>query len=245
MKFAILQFPGSNCDQDCLRLCRDGAGIEAEYVWHGDDSLDGFDAVIVSGGFSYGDYLRCGAIARFSPVMRAVERAAAEGRLILGICNGFQILCETGLLPGALIRNRGLRFVCARQHLRVETGDSPFTNQFTIGEVIQLPVAHGEGCYVAEEATLAQLKEEDRILVRYCDTEGRAGSNPNGSLEAIAGICNQGRNVFGLMPHPDRAFEPRLGGTDGLRVITSMLHWLNPQQAPQPFPQRKPQSAAA
>jgi len=220
MKFAVLQFPGSNCDQDCLRLCRDGAGIDADFVWHGTDSLAGYDAVIVSGGFSYGDYLRCGAIARFSPIMQTVTRAAREGRLVLGICNGFQILCEAGLLPGALIRNRGLRFVCAPQQLRIESVDSPFTHRFGKGEVIQLPVAHGEGCYVADAATLAELNAEERVLVRY------VGGNPNGSLEDIAGICNAERNVFGLMPHPDRAFEPRLGSADGLRVIESMQQTL-------------------
>jgi len=221
MKFAVLQFPGSNCDQDCLRLCRDGAGLDADLVWHGRDSLAGYDAIIVSGGFSYGDYLRCGAIARFSPIMRAVRQAAEEGRLVLGICNGFQILCEVGLLPGALIRNRGLRFVCAQQSLRIESANSPFTNRFEQGEIIRLPVAHGEGCYVADPATLAELNAEDRVLVRYAE------GNPNGSAEEIAGICNAERNVFGLMPHPDRAFEPRLGSADGLRVIESMLETLS------------------
>jgi len=224
MRFAVIQFPGSNCDQDCVRLVRDGAGAEADLLWHGTPSVEGFDAVIVPGGFSYGDYLRCGAIARFSPVMRAVAEAAGRGMPVLGVCNGFQILCEAGLLPGALVRNRGLRFVCAPQWLRVETSQSPFTNNLRTGAVIQLPIAHGEGCYFADAPTLASLNANRQVLLRYCAEDGRITpeSNPNGSLENIAGICNRERNVFGLMPHPDRAFELRLGSADGIAIIKSL-----------------------
>jgi len=228
MKIAVIQFPGSNCDQDCLAWCRAVKELSDDStvgsVWHGEASLDGWDAVVVPGGFSYGDYLRCGAIARFSPIMRGVAALAEAGGLVIGICNGFQILCEAGLLPGALIRNRGLRFVCQPQWLRVEQVDTPFTNRFAHGEVIQLPIAHGEGCYVADPDVLDTLKAEGRILMRYSDPAGEItdASNPNGSMEGIAGICNARRNVFGLMPHPDRAFEARLGGSDGLRVLQSM-----------------------
>ena len=229
MRFAVLQFPGSNCDQDCLHALRDDMGQEAEYVWHKTESLDGFDAIIVPGGFSYGDYLRCGAIARFSPVIRAVQRAAADGVLVLGVCNGFQILCESGLLPGALIRNRSLQFVCEEVGLRVETSDSPFTCAVPAGTVLRLPVAHGEGCYFADNATMRDLETHDQVLVRYVDTktgEPVAAANPNGSLANIAGICNRERNVFGLMPHPDRACNRRLGSEDGKAIFQSMLDTL-------------------
>ena len=229
MKFAVLQFPGSNCDQDCLHALRDDMGQDAEYVWHKTESLDGFDAIIVPGGFSYGDYLRCGAIARFSPVMGAVKKAAADGTLVLGVCNGFQILCESGLLPGALIRNRSLRFVCEEVGLRVETSDSPFTCAVSAGSILRIPVAHGEGCYFADNATLHDLETNDQVLVRYVDAktgEPVAAANPNGSLANIAGICNRERNVFGLMPHPDRACNRRLGSEDGKKIFQSMLDTL-------------------
>ena len=230
MRFAVIRFPGSNCDQDCFHAVRDEMGLATEYVWHKESSLAGFDAIIVPGGFSYGDYLRCGAIARFSPVMAAVRAAADEGKLVIGVCNGFQILCESGLLPGALIRNRSLRFVCAEVGLRVETSRSPFTNACPAGTVLRMPVAHGEGCYYADDATLAALEANDQVLLRYVDARtGRpaVGSNPNGSRADIAGVCNRARNVFGLMPHPDRACNARLGSEDGKRIFESMVRWFD------------------
>ncbi len=225
MKFAVIQFPGSNCDQDCFGAINGLEDCQAEYVWHQENSLSGYDAVIVPGGFSYGDYLRCGAIARFSPIMRAVIQEAADGTLVLGTCNGFQILCEAGLLPGALVRNRSLRFVCDMAITRVESVDSPFTGCCTKGELLRLPIAHGEGCFFADERTLSELKANDQILLRYADEAGAItpASNPNGSLENIAGICNRERNVFGLMPHPDRAAEARLGSMDGIKIFRSMM----------------------
>ena len=217
MRFAVLQFPGSNCDQDVIQALRTFDGVGADYVWHKTTSLAGFDAVVVPGGFSYGDYLRCGAIARFSPIMGAVKEFAANGGTVLGICNGFQILCESGLLPGALVRNRDLHFICEHVDLRVESNDSRFTKLATPGATLNIPIAHGEGCYVADEATLAELKANDQILVRY------AGENPNGSVDAIAGIRNRAGNVFGLMPHPERACDPLLGSTDGRVIFESLL----------------------
>ena len=225
MKFAVIRFPGSNCDQDCVLAVNNLPGASADYVWHKDTSLGDADAVIVPGGFSYGDYLRCGAIARFSPIMKTVVDFAASGGTVLGICNGFQILCETGLLPGALVRNKGLHFVCKHQHLLVESNNSRFTAAAQKGQVLSIPIAHGEGCYFADDATLEELRANDRILVRYCDAAGNTTdeANPNGSRENIAGICNEGRNVFGLMPHPERACDPLLGHTDGLLIFQSLL----------------------
>ncbi len=233
MNFAVVQFPGSNCDQDCLAALRGIEGIEAEYVWHKETSLGNADAIVLPGGFSYGDYLRCGAIARFSPIMRAVIEAARAGKLVIGICNGFQILCEAGLLPGALVRNRSLHFVCDYVSTRVETTDSPFLQGTTVGEILQIPIAHGEGCYFADEATLQELNERKQVLLRYCDADGKItpAANPNGSVENIAGICNRERNVFGLMPHPDRACETRLGSSDGTKIFQSMLHSLGATKA--------------
>ena len=233
MKFAVVQFPGSNCDQDCLAALRGIDGIESDYVWHKETSLRGWDAIVLPGGFSYGDYLRCGAIARFSPIMRSVVEEAQSGKLVIGICNGFQILCEAGLLPGALVRNRSLHFVCDMVTTRVEAADSPFMRGMPIGTLLRLPVAHGEGCYHADEATLHELNERQQVLLRYCDETGRVvpSANPNGSVENIAGICNRERNVFGLMPHPDRACEMRLGSSDGLRIFESMLRWLATDRA--------------
>ncbi len=219
MRFGVVVFPGSNCDHDAWYAITHNAGQQAEFIWH--DSLDlpsHLDAVILPGGFSYGDYLRCGAIARFSPVMSAVKRFAAEGGLVLGICNGFQVLVEAGLLPGALVRNKGLKFACRSTPLRIETTRSPFTSEGSKGQVIHLPVAHGEGCYVADERTLDRLEAEDRILFRYLD-------NPNGSMRDIAGILNEGRNVMGMMPHPERATEPLMGCTDGLVVLQSVAQF--------------------
>ena len=228
MKFAVIQFPGSNCDQDCLAALRGMDGIEADFVWHKETSLPGWDAIVLPGGFSYGDYLRCGAIARFSPIMRAVVEEARGGKLVIGICNGFQILCEAGLLPGALVRNRSLHFVCEMVTTRVEAADSPFTRGISVGTLLRLPVAHGEGCYYADKATLRELNDRQEVLLRYCDAAGRITpeANPNGSVENIAGICNRARNVFGLMPHPDRACEARLGSSDGRRIFESMLRSL-------------------
>lgn len=226
MKFAVVQFPGSNCDQDCLAAINSIEGLTAEYVWHKERSLRGFDAVVLPGGFAYGDYLRCGAIARFSPIMQAVADEARQGKLVLGTCNGFQVLCEAGLLPGALVRNRSLRFVCDVVRTRVEACDTPFTNCCTEGELLRLPIAHGEGCFFTDPQTLAELKRHRQIVLRYADAEGRVvpEANPNGSLENIAGICNRERNVFGLMPHPDRATDERLGSADGLKIFRSMIH---------------------
>ena len=225
MRFAIIQFPGSNCDQDCLAALNGIAGLRAEYVWHKEISLDGFDAIVLPGGFAYGDYLRCGAIARFSPIMGAVLEDARRGKLVIGICNGFQILCEAGLLPGALVRNRSLRFVCDMVTTRVEVPDSLFTHGCPEGTILRMPVAHGEGCFFAEENTLQELNDERQVILRYVDKSGRINSdaNPNGSIENIAGICNRARNVFGLMPHPDRACEERLGSTDGAKIFRSMV----------------------
>lgn len=223
MKFAVLRFPGSNCDQDCLHVLSRLPNSTADYVWHKDVSLSGFDAAVVPGGFSYGDYLRCGAIARFSPIMGALKEFAAAGGPVIGICNGFQILCESGLLPGALVRNKGLHFVCRHQHVRVETTRSPFTRKATQGQVLDLPIAHGEGCYFADEATLARLDQEERVILRYCTPQGGRGENPNGSCADIAGICNEQRNVFGLMPHPERACDPMLRSTDGRTIFESLL----------------------
>jgi phosphoribosylformylglycinamidine synthase len=216
MKFGVIVFPGSNCDHDALWAASHTLGQQAEFIWHDSTDLRGADVVILPGGFAYGDYLRCGAIAKFSPVMQAVRRFAAEGGPVLGICNGFQILVEAGLLPGALIRNRGLKFICRELRLRVGTTNSPFTCAAGPDRVYRMPIAHGEGCYYADERTLDELEAEDRIAFRYID-------NANGSLRAIAGVLNRERNVMGMMPHPERASEPVLGSNDGLVVFQSLL----------------------
>jgi len=225
MKIGVVQFPGSNCDQDCLRALTDGLEFEADYLWHKETSVVAYDGIILPGGFSYGDYLRCGAIARFSPIMRAVAAAARDGMPILGICNGFQILCEVGLLPGALIRNQSLLFVCQPVWIRVETSEAPCTRMLERGRKLRLPVAHGEGAYIADEKTLNGLKTNDQVVFRYVDSNGdpTPAGNPNGSLCNIAGICNRERNVVGMMPHPDRAWEARLGSEDGLLLLRSMF----------------------
>jgi phosphoribosylformylglycinamidine synthase I len=225
MRFAVLQFPASNCDQDAVYSLCNVLGQEAYLVWHKDSDLRGADVVIVPGGFSYGDYLRCGAIARFSPVMQTVQAFAAQGGIVLGICNGFQVLCEAGLLPGALIRNRSLQFRCEQIFVRAATRSSPFTREIPEGKILRLPIAHGEGCYYADDATLAGLKANDQILWQYCDKDGRLteAANPNGSLLNIAGICNRQRNVAGLMPHPERACETLVGGEDGRLIFESIL----------------------
>lgn len=225
MRFAVLQFPASNCDQDAVHALRHALGQEADLVWHKETGLHGADAVIIPGGFSYGDYLRCGAIARFSPVMGAVRDHAARGGLVLGICNGFQVLCEAGLLPGALIRNRSLQFRCENVFLHTVTRQSPFTRAIPEGRTLRLPIAHGEGCYFADEPTLDALEAGNQVLWRYADSAGSPSdhANPNGSLRHIAGVCNATRNVAGLMPHPERACEAVLGSEDGLLVFQSLL----------------------
>jgi phosphoribosylformylglycinamidine synthase I len=215
MKFGVVVFPGSNCDHDAWYAMSSVLGQPTEMLWHDVESVGGCDAVILPGGFSYGDYLRCGAIAKFSPVMRAVKKFVRDGGLVLGVCNGFQILVESGLLPGALVRNRGLKFICRPVGLRVETVNSPFTSAGTAGQTLTVPIAHGEGCYYADDRTLDELEAEDRVVFRYLD-------NPNGSLRDIAGILNEGRNVLGMMPHPERAAEPLMGSSDGLVVLKSM-----------------------
>ena len=233
MKFAVIQFPGSNCDQDCLAAINGIDGLRAEYVWHKETSLRGFDAIVLPGGFAYGDYLRCGAIARFSPIMQAVSDDARNGKLVLGTCNGFQILCEAGLLPGALVRNRSLRFVCNMVTTRVEVPDSAFTRGCPEGTLLRLPIAHGEGCYFADEATLRELNEHRQVILRYASEDGQIdpAANPNGSIENIAGICNREGNVFGLMPHPDRASDERLGSADGAKIFRSMMEAIETARA--------------
>lgn len=228
MKFGVVIFPGSNCDHDAYYALSHNLGKNTAYLWHQSEDLLGCDAIILPGGFSYGDYLRTGAIARFSPVMRAVTRWADSGGPVMGICNGFQILVEAGLLPGALMRNRGLKFICRTVHLRTETTDTPFTLDLKDGQVLAMPIAHGEGCYYADPRALEELRADDRIVFRYCTPEGRlaAQANPNGSVDHIAGIVNEGRNVLGMMPHPERASDPLMGSSDGLRIFASLASWL-------------------
>jgi phosphoribosylformylglycinamidine synthase len=215
MKIGVVVFPGSNCDHDAWYAVSANLGQQAEFIWHDSTRLGDLDAVILPGGFSYGDYLRCGAIARFSPVISTVRRFAADGGLVMGFCNGFQILVESGMLPGALLRNAGLKFICKPVQLRVETTDSPFTNRAKLGQVLTIPVAHGEGNYYADERTLAELRDEDRIAFRYV-------TPCNGSVRDLAGILNRGRNVLGMMPHPERASDPLMGSTDGLVILQSV-----------------------
>jgi phosphoribosylformylglycinamidine synthase len=224
MKFGVVVFPGSNCDHDAYHVISKHVGQPVDFIWHRDTDLRGYDAVIIPGGFSYGDYLRAGALARFSPVMRSIKEFAASGKLVLGICNGFQILCEAGLLPGALIRNRDLHFACEHVNVRVENANTPFTHDLRPESVLRLPIAHAEGNYVCDDATLAELRDQHRIIFRYCDAGGQItdAANPNGSRDNIAGICNRERNVLGLMPHPERACEDLLGSSDGRDVFRSL-----------------------
>ena len=224
-KFAVVVFPGSNCDHDAYHTAKHILGQDAEFIWHKESSLKGADVVILPGGFSYGDYLRTGAIAQFSPVMKAVAEFAAGGGPVLGICNGFQVLCEAKLLPGALLRNRDLKFHCEHIFVRVEQTDTPFTLGASRGQVLRLPVAHGEGNYFADPETLRQLQSSGRVVLRYCDASGEVldTANPNGSLDGIAGICSEGRNIVGLMPHPERACETALGSEDGLVIFHSVV----------------------
>ena len=228
MKFGVVVFPGSNCDHDVLHAVGQVLHQPAEFLWHQSEEIRGFDAILLPGGFSYGDYLRTGAIARFSPVMRAIEKFARAGGPVLGICNGFQILCEAGLLPGVLQRNAGLRFVCKQVHIRVEATDTPFTSAARQGQVLQMPVAHGDGNYFCDAETLAELERQRQVVFRYTAPDGRedAAANPNGSLANIAGICNRERNVLGLMPHPDRAVEAALGSEDGVVIFRSLIESL-------------------
>jgi phosphoribosylformylglycinamidine synthase subunit PurQ / glutaminase len=233
MKAGVVVFPGSNCDHDALYAVNEVLHESAAFIWHQSQDLSGLDVVILPGGFSYGDYLRTGAIARFSPVMSAIARFARSGGLVLGVCNGFQILCEAGLLPGALMRNQGLRFICRHVHVRVETTATPFTSAAHAGQVLRLPIAHADGNYVCDAATLAELKQNGQIVFRYCAPDARIdpAANPNGSLDAIAGVCNRERNVMGMMPHPERAVEAALGSTDGLVVLRSLVQSLARQPA--------------
>ena len=233
MKFSIIVFPGSNCDHDAYHAVKHVLGQEAEFVWHKETSLNGADVVVLPGGFSHGDYLRTGAIARFSPVMTAVGDFARSGGPVLGICNGFQILCEAGLLPGAMLRNRDLKFHCEHIHIRVEQTDTPFTSRASRGQVLRVPIAHGEGNYYAEPGVVTELEASGRVIFRYCDTHGQItdAANPNGALNSIAGICNAQRNVVGLMPHPERACEAALGSADGLVMFESVMHALSGQGA--------------
>jgi phosphoribosylformylglycinamidine synthase subunit PurQ / glutaminase len=233
MKFAIVVFPGSNCDHDAYHAVKHVLGQDAEFVWHKESSLKGADVVILPGGFSHGDYLRTGAIARFSPVMDAVADFARKGAPVLGICNGFQILLEAGLLPGAMLRNRDLKFHCEHVHIRVEQTDTPFTSHAVARQVLRIPIAHGEGNYYADPDVLRQLEASGRVVFRYCDAQGRIteAGNPNGAANNIAGICSESRNVVGLMPHPERACESVLGSADGLVLFESVVSALTAQGA--------------
>ena len=224
MKFGVIVFPGSNCDHDAYHVVSKHVGQPVDFIWHKETDLSGYDAILIPGGFSYGDYLRAGALASFSPVMTAVKEFAAQGKFVFGICNGFQILCETGLLPGALMRNADLHFVCRHVNIRTENVQTPFTSELEAGSVLSIPIAHAEGNYVCDDRTMQQLEENGQIVFRYCDENGElsADANPNGALSNIAGICNLDRNVLGMMPHPERACEELLGSTDGRHIFRSL-----------------------
>jgi phosphoribosylformylglycinamidine synthase subunit PurQ / glutaminase len=226
MKFGVLVFPGSNCDHDTYHVLREIADQPVTFLWHQSEDLENCDVIVVPGGFAYGDYLRTGAIARFSPVMQSVKRFAAGGGLVLGICNGFQILCESGMLPGALLRNAGLRYICKQVHIRTETSRSPFTQALSPGQVLKIPIGHMEGNYFCEPDTLKTLEQSDRIAFRYCTPEGKVtpAANPNGSISCIAGVFNEGHNVLGMMPHPDRSSESILGSSDGFLLFSSLVN---------------------
>ncbi len=225
MKFGVIVFPGSNCDHDAYHVISKHVGQPVDFIWHRETDLSSYDAVIIPGGFSYGDYLRAGALASFSPVMSAVKQFAKQDKLVLGICNGFQILCEAGLLPGALIRNRELHFVCEHVNVRVESTNTPFTHELSRGRVLRMPIAHAEGNYVCDDVTFQELVRDDRVIFRYCDPQGEVTdeTNVNGSRDNIAGICSRGRNVMGLMPHPERACEDALGSSDGRAIFHSLV----------------------
>jgi phosphoribosylformylglycinamidine synthase len=224
MKFGVIVFPGSNCDHDAYHVVSKHVGQPVDFVWHKQTDLSGYDAVIVPGGFSYGDYLRAGALAKFSPVMKAVKDFAARGKYVFGVCNGFQILCEAGLLPGALMRNSELHFICQHVNIRVENNEMPYTSELETGDVLSIPIAHAEGNYVCDDQTLAELESNNQIIFRYCDESGAATdeSNPNGSRSNIAGISSKERNVLGMMPHPERACEELLGSNDGRDIFRSL-----------------------
>ena len=228
MKFGVVVFPGSNCDHDAYHAAKDVLREGAEYLWHKDTDLKQSDVIVLPGGFAHGDYLRCGAMARFSPIMRAVQEFAERGGPVLGICNGFQVLLEAGLLPGAMLRNRSLKFQCEQVHVRVEQTDTPFTVACRRGQVLQMPIAHGEGNYFAEPDVISRLEANRQVIFRYTNPAGevRDDANPNGSASAIAGLCNEARNVVGLMPHPERACEPALGSGDGRIIFESVINWL-------------------
>ncbi len=224
MKFGVIVFPGSNCDHDAYHVLSKHVGQPVDFIWHKQTDLSEYDALVVPGGFSYGDYLRAGALAKFSPVMKAVKDFAADGKFVFGICNGFQILCEAGLLPGALIRNRDLHFICRHVHLSVENQSTPFTAEVEAGKVLSIPIAHAEGNYVCDDETFEGLEENGQIVFRYCDADGAItdASNPNGARSNIAGICNKDKNVLGMMPHPERACEGLLGSNDGRDIFRSL-----------------------
>lgn len=226
MKFGVVVFPGSNCDRDMQYVLGSVMGQQVEMLWHKEHSLHGCDFIVLPGGFSYGDYLRSGAIARFSPIMQEVMEFADKGGYVLGICNGFQILTEAHLLPGVLMHNNSRQFICKNIFMRCETDESMVTSKLNIGQVVQIPIAHGEGKFYADDATLLSLRENNQVLFRYCDAEGNLSdaANPNGATDHIAGICNKGRNVFGMMPHPERAADPVLGNTDGRLILDSILN---------------------
>ena len=233
MKFGVVVFPGSNCDHDAYHVVSKHVGQPVDFIWHQQTDLSGYDAIIIPGGFSYGDYLRAGALARFSPVMNSIKKFADEGKFVFGICNGFQILCEAGLLPGALIRNAGLHFICRHVNLRLENANTPFTSELDPNEILSLPVAHAEGNYQCDDATLHSLEENGQIVFRYCDENGEitTASNPNGARSNIAGICSLDRNVLGMMPHPERACEDALGSSDGLDIFRSLTKAINEVEA--------------
>ncbi|MBI4744999.1 MAG: phosphoribosylformylglycinamidine synthase subunit PurQ [Deltaproteobacteria bacterium] len=226
MRFGIVVFPGSNCDHDCYHVVKHVLEQEAEYIWHKETQIKGVDCLILPGGFSYGDYLRTGAIAKFSPVMMVVKEFADGGGLVIGICNGFQILVEAGLLPGVLMRNRDLKFICENVYLKVENTDTPFTRLYNKGEVVNIPIAHADGNYFADDQTLKRIQDNGQIIFRYCDAEGNTtdDANPNGSLLNVAGVCNEKRNVLGMMPHPERCAEAIMGNMDGKRVFESIIN---------------------
>ena len=228
MKFGVVIFPGSNCDHDCYYVIESVIGKPVEFIWHQDTSVRGFDAIILPGGFAYGDYLRTGALAKFSPVMRSVKEFADKGGMVIGICNGFQILCEAGLLPGALLRNVGMKYVCKFLHLRTETTNTPFTNTLSKEQLLHIPIGHGDGNYFADADVLKRIEDDDQVAFRYVTADGQVtrDANPNGSLNNIAGIVNEGRNVLGMMPHPDRSSESILGSSDGRLIFESMVNAL-------------------
>jgi len=232
MKFGVIVFPGSNCDHDAYHVISKHVGQPVDFIWHKETDLSGYDAVIVPGGFSYGDYLRAGALAHFSPVIQSVKEFAKKGKFVFGVCNGFQILCESGLLPGALMRNRGLHFICQHVNIRVENDNTPYTGELQKGEVLSIPIAHAEGNYVCDDETLAELENNNQIIFRYCNETGELSdqSNPNGSLNNIAGISNKDGNILGMMPHPERACEELLGSNDGRDIFRSLTKTIEKSQ---------------